>query len=186
MNINQRDCLECGQCESCIDRSIIEWESHNREMDEPELPMTKREINLWAIHHGISLSPEEVESAVVNGNQDPGEGAEWLPYYKASLGSLAELVGLLSKHLADWQSALRFRGATEKHVIAAGKLVTRFLDSSRSVFPADATADAVTRFLEGHQASGVSPRTINWTGNTLRAFFAWMVRACGSQQRKAG
>lgn len=92
----------------------------------------------------------------------------------------------LSKHLADWQSALRFRGATEKHVIAAGKLVTRFLDSSRSVFPADATADAVTRFLESHQASGVSPRTINWTGNTLRAFFAWMVRACGSQQRKAG
>lgn len=115
MNINQRGCLECGQCENCIDRSIIEWESHNREMDEPELPMTKREINLWAIHHGISLSPEEVESAVVNGNQDPGEGAEWLPYYKASLGSLAELVGLLSALLQ------RHRPSINNETLAAAK-----------------------------------------------------------------
>ena len=101
-NSPPRGCLECGHCENCIDRSIAEWERHNRDQAEmgqqyePEAPMTKREINLWAIRHGISLSPEEAESAVANGNQDPGEGVEWLPYYKASLGNLAELVGLLS------------------------------------------------------------------------------------------
>ena len=125
----------------------------------------------WCGWHGAPVSARPGASWQQAGAVDPFAACSRVP---------------LSKHLADWQSALRFRGATEKHVIAAGKLVTRFLDSSRSVFPADATADAVTRFLESHQASGVSPRTINWTGNTLRAFFAWMVRACGSQQRKAG
>lgn len=58
--------------------------------------MTKREINLWAIHHGLNLSPEEVESAVESSSLDPEEGAEWLPFYKASLGYLSELAGLLS------------------------------------------------------------------------------------------
>ena len=27
-------CLECGHCESCIDRSIAEWERHNRDQAE--------------------------------------------------------------------------------------------------------------------------------------------------------
>lgn len=28
------NCLDCGHCESCIDRSIAEWERHNREQAE--------------------------------------------------------------------------------------------------------------------------------------------------------
>jgi hypothetical protein len=33
-----KDCLQCGHCEWCIERSIDEWEYHNRqqaEMGEP-------------------------------------------------------------------------------------------------------------------------------------------------------
>lgn len=33
-NAAPKSCLECGHCESCIDRTIAAWEEHNREQAE--------------------------------------------------------------------------------------------------------------------------------------------------------
>jgi hypothetical protein len=58
--------------------------------------MTRRDLSLFCIHNDISMSPEEIDDALRSANMDPDEGADWLPYYKAALGFLAQCVGALS------------------------------------------------------------------------------------------
>lgn len=82
----------------------------------------------------------------------------------------------LSKHLADWQAALRYEDASEKHVVAAGKVVERFMRFAGVTYQNAVNKDDVSSFLAKKKAKGDSPRTINWTLATIRAFFAWMVR----------
>ncbi|TXH18695.1 MAG: hypothetical protein E6R03_01750 [Hyphomicrobiaceae bacterium] len=82
----------------------------------------------------------------------------------------------LSQHLADWQASLRYEDASEKHVVAAGKVIERFMRFAGVTYQNDANKDGVSSFLARKKAKGDSPRTINWTLATIRAFFAWMVR----------
>lgn len=82
----------------------------------------------------------------------------------------------LSQHLSDWQAALRYEDASEKHIVAAGKVIERFMRFAGLTYQNDANKDDVSSFLARKKAKGDSPRTINWTLATIRAFFAWMVR----------
>lgn len=82
----------------------------------------------------------------------------------------------LTQHLADWQAALRYEDASEKHIVAAGKVVERLLARAGATYPPDVVKDDVAALLAKKKAAGHSPRTINWTLATIRAFFAWMAR----------
>ncbi len=61
--------------------------------------MTRRELSLFSIQHGLGLNPWEKDTALDFANTDPDEGREWLPYYKAAMGLLAEMGGLMARHL---------------------------------------------------------------------------------------
>lgn len=63
--------------------------------------MTRRDVNLWAIHHGIDLSPEETDDIIKSSNCDPEETAEWLPFYKAGLCKMVECVAELMNVVED-------------------------------------------------------------------------------------
>jgi hypothetical protein len=45
--------------------------------------------------HGLHLTAEEIGDIQQAASLDSHEGAEWLPYYKAALGLMAQIVGSL-------------------------------------------------------------------------------------------
>lgn len=59
--------------------------------------MTRRDLTTFCLHHGVSMTPDEIDDALEAANRDPEEGADWLPYYKTALGCLAQCVGRLSE-----------------------------------------------------------------------------------------
>ena len=61
--------------------------------------MTRRDIAQWSIRNGLDLMPEEIDAIFDNANVDTDEGAEWLPFYKAALGILAEMIGWMIKRI---------------------------------------------------------------------------------------
>lgn len=73
--------------------------------------LSRRDVAQWSLRNGLSLMPEEIDCIVDNANRDTDEGGEWLPYYKAALGLLAELVGYLVKYVES--------GATPDATVAA-------------------------------------------------------------------
>lgn len=88
-------CMNCGQCQSCIDRSIAAHEE-NEPMPLSRAPfMGPIDFMEWASKHGISLPTADVNACVEYANLDEEEGVEWLPFYKASLGFLSELAGYM-------------------------------------------------------------------------------------------
>ena len=61
--------------------------------------MTRRDIAQWSIRNGLDLMPEEIDAIFDSANVDTDEGAEWLPFYKAALGILAEMIGWMIKRI---------------------------------------------------------------------------------------
>lgn len=61
--------------------------------------LTRRDVALFSLRHGLSLMPEEIDAITDSANLDTEEGAEWLPWYKAALGVLAELTGHMHSYL---------------------------------------------------------------------------------------
>lgn len=57
--------------------------------------MTHDELASFCLRARIELSPEETADILRSANMDPHEGASWLPYYKAALGLLALMVGMM-------------------------------------------------------------------------------------------
>lgn len=55
--------------------------------------MSEYQVRVWATHHGITLTDEEVKDIASDSSLDPTEGVEWLPFYKAALGQLAGCTG---------------------------------------------------------------------------------------------
>lgn len=55
--------------------------------------MNEHQVRVWAKHHGITLTDEEVKDIEFHSSLDPDEGIAWLPFYKAALGQLVGCVG---------------------------------------------------------------------------------------------
>jgi len=86
--------------------------------------MTAREISLWCIRNGVSLEADERDEITDAANLDGHENEQWIPYYKASLGQLAQCVGILARIInGDNASVEAKKEAARKwaiHLLLAG------------------------------------------------------------------
>lgn len=80
-----------------------------------------------------SLTDGEVVDLEAAANEDSGEGAEWLPYYKMALERLAECVGLLAAADANAEDKAEAARLWYQHLLFVGIGPGRCKDQIRRV-----------------------------------------------------